>query len=517
MTSAIWARHLAGKDGFGIGVVPIRDDETCGFGAIDIDVYPFDHNALVAKIEALSLPLIVCRTKSGGAHCYLFTSEPVPAKLARSKLREWAAALGCKPDVEIFPKQEHLDQPDDCGNWINVPYNGLDRSTRYAIGPDGKAMTPDAFLAAADDAKITAADLAARMVSPIAGDDDLWMGAPPCLRTLAVKGFGDWQNNGLFNIAVYLKKRYGDGWEERIDDYNRPPFMDPPVEAKAVKSTIKSVKKKPYLYMCKQSPIREVCDKDACAGCQFGVRPIDDQVQYEVIAGALHYMRQAPNGVAPQRLCNFDARIEEERKVDDGVAVARQFRIAGMRADGVPLPTITVPVKQLSGPWWLEYWGAGAMVSPERGAMHLIPAIQTVSAPVPERVVYAHLGWRKIDGRWLYLHGGGAIGADGPVEGFNVEPGGELVHYRLPVVTDLKVAIKTSLEFFETGPRRHRYHRRRLSRSTSGVLRDIDLTLSLRCFWRVQVGDRGCSARPLGLTLEWQSLPRQLERNGEQP
>ena len=34
---------------------------------------------------------------------------------------------------------------------------------------------------------------------------------------------------------------------------------------------------------------------------------------------------------------------------------------------------------------------------------------------IPQRRVYTHTGWRQIDGVWVYLHGGGAIGPDGPV------------------------------------------------------------------------------------------------------
>src|SRR5690242_13304820 len=35
-----WEAHLAGERG--LGIVPIRDDDTCLFGAIDIDIYPLD-------------------------------------------------------------------------------------------------------------------------------------------------------------------------------------------------------------------------------------------------------------------------------------------------------------------------------------------------------------------------------------------------------------------------------------------------------------------------------------------
>ena len=69
-----YAEHLAGK--LGLGLVPVRRDGTCRFAAIDIDIDSIDHPALLQKVLARKLPLTVCRSKSGGAHLYLFMKEP---------------------------------------------------------------------------------------------------------------------------------------------------------------------------------------------------------------------------------------------------------------------------------------------------------------------------------------------------------------------------------------------------------------------------------------------------------
>ena len=50
------------------------------WAAIDIDVNDIDHTGLEEKVVELELPLVVYRSKSGGAHCYLFLEEPCPAK-----------------------------------------------------------------------------------------------------------------------------------------------------------------------------------------------------------------------------------------------------------------------------------------------------------------------------------------------------------------------------------------------------------------------------------------------------
>jgi hypothetical protein len=65
-------------------------------------------------------------------------------------------------------------------------------------------------------------------------------------------------------------------------------------------------------------------------------------------------------------------------------------------------------------------------------ADHLRAAIQLLSGEVPKRTVFAHLGWREIDGRWLYLHAGGAIGERGPVGGIDVVLPDTLVGFLLP-------------------------------------------------------------------------------------
>ena len=49
-------RHLQGEYP-AMGIVPINDDDQCKFGAIDIDVYPLDHKALLKQIKQKLLQL----------------------------------------------------------------------------------------------------------------------------------------------------------------------------------------------------------------------------------------------------------------------------------------------------------------------------------------------------------------------------------------------------------------------------------------------------------------------------
>ena len=86
-TKELWERHLSGT-GNGLGIIPINEDNSCKWGCIDIDQYPLDHTALIDKIRKLKLPLVVCRSKSGGAHCFLFSKDWVDAKDFQKALKD---------------------------------------------------------------------------------------------------------------------------------------------------------------------------------------------------------------------------------------------------------------------------------------------------------------------------------------------------------------------------------------------------------------------------------------------
>lgn len=268
-TVELWARHLRGQ--YGLGVVPVTDDGLCRWGAIDVDVYDLDLRALRRRVERLKLPLVVLRSKSGGAHLYLFVSPAVPAALMREKLVAWAAALG-HAGCEVFPKQTALSSTDDYGNWINMPYFGGNRSLRYAIGPEG-ALSAEEFLTLAGETMIGPSDLAA--IVPETADDPALADWPPCLATLAPPGFSSGQrNNALFNMAVLAKKMDPGNWPALVREFNQQ-YMTTPLDPREVAGIIKSLEKKDYGYRCKDGPINQACDRARCLTRAYGVAPPD--------------------------------------------------------------------------------------------------------------------------------------------------------------------------------------------------------------------------------------------------
>lgn len=261
-----WQAHLDGTSK-GLGIIPIMDDANVNWGAIDVDDYKLDHEAMEAKIIKLKLPLVMCRSKSGGAHLYVFFKEPVTAKLARSKMMEWVIALGCKSGTEIFPKQIALANKSDIGNWINMPYFDAAKTQRFAIYKN-KKLSAAKFLEYANIKAVTLSELEAFQVDLGAGE---FADGPPCLQTLASSGFPQGTRNmGIFNMGVYCRNKFGDDWQEKLEDMNRD-FMHPPLASSEMTQAIKSLSRKVYFFTCDKQPIVQCCNKEICKTREFGV------------------------------------------------------------------------------------------------------------------------------------------------------------------------------------------------------------------------------------------------------
>ena len=263
VTDKKWKSHLDGS--VGIGIVPLDDEGMSHFGAIDVDVYDLRLESLEATVQESGLPLILCRTKSGGAHLFLFTSEPVKASLIRDKLMEWAIYLGY-PKVEVFPKQSEIGSENDVGSWINMPYFSGERTTRYAIR-DGKALSPEEFLNWSDLMAVTEK----KLKSVVLKEDDSLDGSPPCLQHLSKSGFPEGTRNlALYNIGVYCKMRHGDQWMDKAREMNQR-YLLPPLGEKEVNTTLRALSKKEYFYKCTEPPIVGSCNKSICSRREFGI------------------------------------------------------------------------------------------------------------------------------------------------------------------------------------------------------------------------------------------------------
>ncbi len=266
VTLDLWQSHLAGETG--IGIVPITENSTCYFGAIDVDVYMgLEITDIIKKIEMFNVPLVPCRSKSGGCHLFIFVKQEVKAALMQSKLKEMAAALGYG-DCEIYPRQtEILADRGDIGQWLNMPYFDNVRGGRYGIKPSGEKYTPADFLDYAESMRLTQEQLENFTVKL---SDDLSDG-PPCLQHLIMQGFPEGtRNDGLFNLGVYTRFAFPDNWKHKVEELNAK-YMVPPLKSAEIQGVLKSLSRKDYMYTCNKSPIKPHCNSTLCRTRKYGV------------------------------------------------------------------------------------------------------------------------------------------------------------------------------------------------------------------------------------------------------
>jgi len=269
LTEQKWIDHLDGKEP-SLGIIPIKDDNTCTWGAIDIDSYDgFDHLKLIKKITEKKLPLVVCKSKSGGAHVFLFLQESAKAVDMQMKLTEISAWIGYG-ESEIFPKQIELN-PKGTGNFLNLPYNHPKYPTRYALDDEGNALdTLSQFIEHYNQKVVPTLD--AIVIEKKAASSDDWAGAPPCLITLVSQGVGENRRNEcLFQVGIYLRQRFPEELETKLDYYNLT-YFKPPLASKEVQTLLGQVSdRKNYFFKCKVPLFKAVCEELKCKNTKYGI------------------------------------------------------------------------------------------------------------------------------------------------------------------------------------------------------------------------------------------------------
>lgn len=281
-----WQAHLDGVRP--LGVVPVRlegEQTLCRWGCGDVDDYATDVVALAARVQQMGYPLVPCRSKSGGLHLFLFLREWEDPAAVQAVLRDMMASLG-HAGAEIFPKQSHLVDERDKGSWIVMPYFGSDYDGRLThqrgVKTSGSDMTVEEFLAAAEAARTTTAEIRVRRApraakpangaAPHAAPQVPFGDGPPCLEHLAGNETNQrgGQNNMLFQMAVYYKKVDPANWKVRLERANSE-YLRPPGSPQGLLSMIQSHERKDYFYKCRTEPMHSFCNSRICRGRTHGV------------------------------------------------------------------------------------------------------------------------------------------------------------------------------------------------------------------------------------------------------
>jgi len=273
VVDATWQAHLFGIRP--IGIIPIDRKQQCRWGAIDVDVYPMDPLDVIRKVKSQALPLVVCRSKSGGAHAYLFLDKPHPAEAVRTTLKGFAARLGYG-GAEVFPKQTKVEwDAGDLGNNLNLPYFNAEEPTRYAYNDDGQILDFDGFLDYATRHLTNLQTLRAEeRARPRAAAENPEEDGPPCLQALYQGGFPPGaRHNGLFAIGVWAKKAFPEDWERVLKEYHDRYFQPP--KPKDLEDVKQSLTRKGYNFRCHEAPIAAYCNRVVCLQRRHGVSSLE--------------------------------------------------------------------------------------------------------------------------------------------------------------------------------------------------------------------------------------------------
>ena len=101
--------------------------------------------------------------------------------------------------------------------------------------------------------------------------NDDFKNAPPCLVTLASQGFAEGSRNmAMFQLGVYLRQRFPEQLENKLDYYNTK-YFSPPLPSREVLTILKQVEDKKYFYRCEDPTFKSVCEKIRCQTMKFGV------------------------------------------------------------------------------------------------------------------------------------------------------------------------------------------------------------------------------------------------------
>lgn len=257
----------------GIGCVPLRDDDTCYWGGIDIDNHGKTEDSDIRGIEKAvndaGYPLVATRSKSGGVHLYLYLSEPVKAELVRRVLKMWADKLQIPGTDCLFPKHDRMNRDNDTGekglsNWLNFSYFGTNKgkTERYAV-INGKPVGFGHYLDHAESVRQSSAD-----IQKWANFDHTE--APPCLQSKFHTGFTPGERNmGIYQITVYSRKKERDLDTAAEVAHELSELYAPDVKYSERQKTIKSALTKTYNYKCEE--FTDVCDRETCKKRKYGV------------------------------------------------------------------------------------------------------------------------------------------------------------------------------------------------------------------------------------------------------
>lgn len=150
--------------------------------------------------------------------------------------------------------------------------------------------------------------------------------------------------------------------------------------------------------------------------------------------------------------CDFTARIVADVKEHEVHTTRRWYEIESVVSGAKH--RFRIPAQDFSALSWVatEMGSEAVILTGRDGAQKLRAAIQLLSKPVPYVDAFTFTGWRQIAGRWVYLHAGGGIDANGRVDDVTMALRNDVLgRFELPAPPEGKVlrdAVRASFNLF---------------------------------------------------------------------
>lgn len=99
--------------------------------------------------------------------------------------------------------------------------------------------------------------------------------------------------------------------------------------------------------------------------------------------------------------------------VDDDINISHKIELIGILNGKEILPQICIPIEEIQKANCFEhYWGFNCIVESQvpKTYEHIRTALKLAAEDIKELTVYSHIGWRKIEDKYYYLHANGGIG-----------------------------------------------------------------------------------------------------------
>ncbi len=221
VTDEVILSHLKGVQPYGVYLL---DGSLIKAIAVDFDhADPFPPSEFINSSQHYLLPAYLEASKSKGFHVWIFFNEKgVTAAKARTVVKHILSEIE-HPDVEIFPKQDILDQNVSFGNFINAPLFGslVPHGKTVFLDPATMKPYPDQWeflnsVERLDESRLDDIIELNNLTIPPVGNKTLndvpksenfsRFGLPPCAQKMLQEGVTHYQRVSCFRLAVHFKR-----------------------------------------------------------------------------------------------------------------------------------------------------------------------------------------------------------------------------------------------------------------------------------------------------------------------